>query len=276
MRQRMNPAHRGRRWSPGKRLLPCLLAALLLTAPARAARTVPVQIDGEELSAVCHLEEGVTYVPLRALLDTLGGWQLEWDSRQRAAVAVSGGSSLTANPAASTVTVDGETRSGRVYVQEGVTYVPLRTTAELLGGTVEWDAHFQGAAMTSAEAEYNAVDFYWLSRIISAESRGEPLEGQIAVGNVVLERVENEDFPDSIPDVVFQQADGIVQFEPVENGTVYLTPAEQSVEAARRTLAGEKSLEGAMFFYAPALSEGVWINENRTYLTTIGCHRFYL
>ena len=55
-----------------------------------------------------------------------------------------------------------------------------------------------------------------------------------------------------------------------------MDPTDQSVEAARRTLSGEKSLEGAMFFYAPALSEGVWINGNRTYLTTIGCHRFYL
>ena len=274
MRRQSNPTQRSRR--PCRRVLLGLLAALTLAVPARAARTVPVQIDGTELAAVCHLESGVTYVPLRALLNTLGGWELEWDSRQRAAVAVSGSSRLTASPAAGTVTVDGAARPGKVYVQEGVTYVPLRTTAELLGGTVEWDAYFQGAAVTSAGAEYNAVDFYWLSRIISAESRGEPLEGQIAVGNVVRERVENEDFPDTIPDVVFQQADGIVQFEPVENGTVYLDPAEQSVEAAKRTLAGEKTPEGAMFFYAPALSEGVWINANRTYLTTIGCHRFYL
>ena len=184
MRRQSNPTQRSRR--PCRRVLLGLLAALTLAVPARAARTVPVQIDGTELAAVCHLESGVTYVPLRALLNTLGGWELEWDSRQRAAVAVSGSSRLTASPAAGTVTVDGAARPGKVYVQEGVTYVPLRTTAELLGGTVEWDAYFQGAAVTSAGAEYNAVDFYWLSRIISAESRGEPLEGQIAVGNVVL------------------------------------------------------------------------------------------
>lgn len=276
MSQQISLAQTGTRRLPGKNLLLGLLAALVLTLPARAARTVPVQIDGTELDAVCYLESGVTYVPLRALLDALGSWEVRWDSRQRAAVAVSGDSRLTADPAADTVTVDGETRSGRVTVQEGVTYVPLRAAAELLGGAVEWDAHFQGAAMTSGSAKHNAVDFYWLSRIISAESRGEPLEGQIAVGNVVLGRVESGDFPDTIPAVVFDVADGVVQFEPVENGTVYMEPTEQSVEAARRTLEGEKSLEGALFFYAPALSEGAWINENRTYLTTIGCHRFYL
>ena len=276
MTRQINPKSKSGRRTPGRRMLLGLLAALTLAVPAKAARTVPVQIDGTALDAVCHLENGVTYVPLRALLDTLGGWDVSWDSTKRAAVAVSGDSCLTADPAADTVTVDGEARSGRVYVQEGVTYVPLRTAAELLGCAVEWDAYFQGAAVTSRSAEHNAVDFYWLSRIISAESRGEPMEGQIAVGNVVLERVASEDFPDNIPDVVFQQAGGIVQFEPVENGTVYLEPTDQSVEAARRTLRGEKSLEGAMFFYAPALSEGVWINGNRTYLTTIGCHRFYL
>lgn len=265
----------GRRF-PGRKILLGLLAALTLAVPAQAARTVPVQIDGTALEAVCHLENGVTYAPLRALLNALGGWEISWDSGRRAAVAVSGQSHLTADPAAGTVTVNGETRSGRVYVRDGVTYVPLRTTAELLGGGVEWDIYYQGAAVTTSDAAYNAVDFYWLSRIISAESRGEPLEGQIAVGNVVLERVESPDFPDTIPEVIFQWSNGFVQFEPVENGTVYLDPTEQSVEAARRTLNGEKVLEGAMFFYAPALSQGVWINDNRTYLTTIGCHRFYL
>lgn len=275
MKRQPKTTRKGR--SRTRALLCGLLAASSLTLSAQAAsRTVPVQVDGQELDIPGQLESGVTYVPLRALLEQLGGWDVNWDSQQRAAVADSGRSRMTADPAANTVTVDGATLSGRVYVENGVTYVPLRLTANLLGGSVEWDPYLQGAAMTSADAAYNAVDFYWLSRIISAESRGEPLEGQIAVGNVVLGRVESEDFPDTIPAVIFQQADGIVQFEPVENGTVYAAPTDQSVEAARRTLDGEKSLEGALFFYAPALSQGVWINENRTYLKTIGCHRFYL
>ena len=50
----------------------------------------------------------------------------------------------------------------------------------------------------------------------------------------------------------------------------------RSVEAARRVLDGENTIGKAMFFYAPALSEGVWINDNREYQQTIGCHRFYL
>ena len=95
------------------------------------------------------------------------------------------------------------------------------------------------------------------------------------MGNVVLNRVESPDFPDTIPGVIFDRVDG-VQFEPVKNGTVYDTPTAQSVEAARRALDGETVIGDALYFYAPALSQGVWINANRTYAQTIGCHRFYL
>ena len=119
------------------------------------------------------------------------------------------------------------------------------------------------------------MDLYWLSRIISAESQGESLTGQIAVGNVVLNRVKSAEFPNSIPAVIFDRKHD-VQFTPVSNGTVYLPPTAQSVEAAKRALSGESTAGGAMYFYAPALSQGVWINANRTYLMTIGCHRFYL
>ena len=54
-----------------------------------------------------------------------------------------------------------------------------------------------------------------------------------------------------------------------------LLPVEYG-EAARRVLAGENVIGDALYFYAPALSQGLWINANRTYCKTIGCHRFYL
>ena len=252
-----------------------LLAAASLTMPALGARTVPVQVDGQLLPGTSHLEEGVTYVPLRYLLDAFGGWEVEWDTASATARAVSAERQLCADPAANIVTVDGAEYEGRVYVENGRTYVPLRMVANLLGGSAAWDPYLGGAAVTSTDAEYDAAELYWLSRIISAESRGESMEGQIAVGNVVLNRVESEEFPDTIPGVIFDRVDA-VQFEPVENGTVYDVPTEASVEAAMRVLDGERSVEDVMYFYAPALSKGVWINANRTYSTTIGCHRFYL
>jgi N-acetylmuramoyl-L-alanine amidase len=258
-----------------KRVLCGLLAAASLSLSVRAARVIPVQVDGVPLSGVSYVDRGVTYVPLRTLLDTLGGWTVWWDSTEKVAVATSADHDLAADPDENRLTVNGTAYSGRVTVENGRTYVPLRLVAEALCGSAQWDPWMKGAAMTSAEAEHNAVDLYWLSRIISAESGGEPLEGQIAVGNVVLNRVASEEFPDTIPGVIFDRVDGI-QFEPVENGTVYKTPTDQAVDAAKQVLNGEDVIGDAMYFYAPALSQGIWINANRTYFRTIGCHRFYL
>lgn len=268
-----------------KRSIFCgLLAAMLMSTPAQAAqieqaeraeRSVIVQVDGHWLDSRGVVRDGVTYVPLGTLLDALGDWTLTWDAGTATAVAVSGDRTLIADPAADTVTLDGTSHSAGVSVEQGRTMVPLRLVSELLGATVEWDPYLSGAAVTSPDAAYNAVDYYWLSRIISAESQGEPLEGQIAVGNVVLNRVASDQFPDSIAGVVFDQKYA-VQFEPVENGTVYNHPYHLSLEAAERVLDGETTVDGALYFYAPDLSPGTWINANRTYLATIGCHRFYL
>ena len=260
---------------PAAASLACALPAAQASHPVTSGRLVPVQIDGEVLPTVNYLKDGVTYAPLRILMDTLGGWEVYWDSQENTAVATSDDYHLVADPYANTVTVNGKTYSGIVFVERGRTYIPLRTVITACGGDIEWDPYLGGAAVTSADAAYDAADFYWLSRIINAESRGEEMEGQIAVGNVVLNRVEAEEFPDNIPDVIFDRKYD-VQFTPVANGTVYLYPTEKSQEAARRALDGENIVGAAKYFYAPALSPGTWINANRTYHMTIGCHRFYL
>ena len=275
--KRVKPSRplRARLGGAGRRLLCGALISAALMLPSHAARTVNVQVDGELLSARSYVANGVTYVPLRTLLDAFGGWDIFWDGDTRQAVAASASSRLTADPATGTITVDGTGHTGRVTVENGRPYVPLRLVTEALGGSAEWDAYLNGAAVTSPDGDYDAADLYWLSRIISAESGAAPMEGQIAVGNVVLNRVESDEFPDSIPAVIFDRVDA-VQFEPVANGTVYNTPTARSVEAAKRTLDGENTVGEALYFYAPALSQGVWINDNRTYHKTIGCHRFYL
>lgn len=252
-----------------------LAAAALLSQPALAARNVRVQVDGDLLSARAYVEQGITYVPLRSLLDAFGGWEIAWDSQEAEAVAVSASARLTADPAENTITLDETEYEARVTVENGRTYVPLRLVTEALSGSAKWDGYLDGAAVTSPDAGYDASDLYWLSRIISAESGAEPTEGQLAVGNVVLNRVASSEFPDTIPGVIFDRVDA-VQFEPVENGTVYRAPSPRSVEAAKRVLDGENVIGSAMYFYAPALSQGIWINANRTYYKTIGCHRFYL
>ena len=264
-----------------KKLLPAALAVCITAASAAptvsAVRKVPVTVDGVTVIAEAHLTGGVTSVPLRTLLDAIGGWDIYWDKTTRSAVARSGDTTIVAKPGEYEITVDGDVRAttAAVYIENGRTYVPLRVLGNSLGWAVEWDRALGGAAVDTEADNWTEEDLYWLSRIISAESRGESLTGQMAVGNVVLNRVAASEFPNTIKDVIFDRKHG-VQFEPVSNGTVYDEPTDSAVAAAKAVLAGQNVVGGCKYFYAPALSDGTWIRQNRTYYTTIGCHRFYL
>lgn len=81
------------------------------------------------------------------------------------------------------------------------------------------------------------------------------MTGQIAVGNVILNRVASPQFPDTVQAVIFDRKDA-VQFEPVGNGRIYQSPSETSVEAARQALAGENIIGDALYFYAPRCRRG--------------------
>ena len=171
-----------------------------------------MQIDGNPIAVSAYVERGVTYVPLRALLNTMGAWDVWWDEATGRAAAASDDIHLWADPAADTVTVDEKTVRGRVTVENGVTYVPLRLVGEALGCQVEWDPYLRGATVTSPGAAYDAGELYWLSRIICAESGAESMSGQIAVGNVILNRVRSGSFPNTVEGVIFDRKDA-VQFE---------------------------------------------------------------
>ena len=257
-------------------LISLLLAAVLACQTAQAAY-VTVTVDGQELPGEVLAREGVTYVPLIRLLDAMGGWEAEWNQKERTASADTGLFSLSVTERRSHVLANGYAfdTGADVFLYSGRTYVPLRSVANLLGAEVEFVNWSTPIAVSTVPAlKYTEEDLYWLSRIISAESRGESLLGQLAVGHVVLNRVASSQFPNTIKEVVFDTKDA-VQFEPVANGTIYDEPTAQSVLAAQMVLNGTRVIGDCMYFFSPALSQGTWIRENCTYFTTIGCHRFY-
>lgn len=145
-----------------------LLAAAALCLPVQAARPANFQVDGEFLGASAYVEEGTTYVPLRELLESLGDWSVWWDGSAGCARAASEDASLSADPDGNLLTVNGTGYPCVIDVVEGQTYVPLRLTAEALGADVRWDPWLGGAAVTSPGAAHDAMDYYWLSRIIHA------------------------------------------------------------------------------------------------------------
>lgn len=107
----------------------------------------------------------------------------------------------------------------------------------------------------------NNKELYWLARAISAEARGEPFEGQVAVGAVILNRVSHSRFPNTIYEVVFERTKGgVYQFSPVKDGSIYRQPTKEAINAANAALNGLDPTQGALFFYNPALtSRSNWI-----------------
>lgn len=108
-----------------------------------------------------------------------------------------------------------------------------------------------------------------LARIIHAEARGESFEGQVAVGAVVLNRVESPRFPMSIREVVYQPG----QFTAVDDGQMRLPPNQTAFRAAMAALEGHDPSNGAIFYYNPRIATDQWIR-TRAVMLTIGNHDF--
>ena len=127
---------------------------------------------------------------------------------------------------------------------------------------------------TNNTVSYTEDEVYWLSRIIEAEAGGEPFSGKVAVGEVVLNRVKSNEFPNTIWKVIFDDKFG-VQFEPVSNGTIYNTPSSESIKAAKTALSGSNYIGDCLYFLNPTIASSNWITKNREFYTTIANHDFY-
>lgn len=108
-----------------------------------------------------------------------------------------------------------------------------------------------------------------LARIIHGEARGEPYNGMVAVGAVVLNRVSNPNFPSTIAGVIYQSG----AFDAVSDGQINLTPSTQAYNAARDALNGWDPTGGAIYYFNPATATNKWI-WSRPHTITIGNHRF--
>ena len=121
-----------------------------------------------------------------------------------------------------------------------------------------------GAAAVGGSGELDL-----LARLISAEARGEPYIGQVAVGAVVLNRVRHPSFPDSVAGVIYQTD----AFTCVVDGQFEQPVAESAYRAARDALSGSDPSGGALYYFNPATATSAWI-WSRPLIVTIGNHRF--
>lgn len=118
-----------------------------------------------------------------------------------------------------------------------------------------------------------------LYRIVEAEAGGEDELGKLLVANVVLNRRENQRFPDTIREVVFQEENGVVQFSPVANGRYEeVNISEETKKAVNRALEGEDYSQGALYFVSReyAQEEAMqWFDNHLSSLFVHGNHEFF-
>ena len=122
-------------------------------------------------------------------------------------------------------------------------------------------------------------DYENLLQIVEAEAGVEDLKGKILVANVIMNRVKNELFPNTVTDVVFQYENGVAQFSPVDDGRIYeVTVSEETKEAVKQALEGVDYSEGALFFIHKNAAEGhniSWFESDLKFILRHGVHEFY-
>ncbi len=123
--------------------------------------------------------------------------------------------------------------------------------------------------ISSSTAGNSSSDYDLLARLISAEARGEPYMGQVAVGAVVLNRIEHPSFPDTMSGVIYQNG----AFTCLNDGQFYEPVSESAYRAATDAINGLDPSGGAIYYYNPKIATSKWIF-SRPVITTIGDHRF--
>lgn len=120
------------------------------------------------------------------------------------------------------------------------------------------------------DIEIDSINLKLLAKIIHAEARGESFEGQIAVGAVIINRMESSEFPNTIEKVLYQSN----QFQSVENGQFDLHPNHTAYRAAKRAIDGEDPSKGALFFFNPDKSKNPEAFDRYEVTVRIGNHVF--
>ena len=238
----------------------------------------PVYLDGL-LSCRGYEIGGDTYVSLETVAELIGfDASADFNSETN---------TLTIEVADIEITVtDGQpymTANGRcLYLPDGYVTIggnavfPMDIVAKIFNLDAVYDSEngiwdlstVNKSILAGADEYYDSDELYWMSRIITAEAGNQPLLGQIAVGNVVMNRVASSRFADTVKGVIFQEG----QFDPVRSGGVYCDPFDSCIVAAKLALEDCNVVGDALFFQ---MARGGEMSEYASFIMQIGEHYFF-
>ncbi|WP_051287978.1 cell wall hydrolase [Alkalicoccus chagannorensis] len=238
-----------------------------------------ISLNGNDydLDVIPELDNERTYLPLRhaaELMHTEVHWAdgditLTSVNRYEAAEgdsveSIASGLGVDADDFARLNQLDGSVSPGQMLrtviptaVSNSLSYEPETASAE------------ESEPQAQQEPALNESEVDLLARLIHQEARGQPYQGKVAVGNVVMNRVDSNRFPGTVSGVVNQSG----QFTPAMNGTINRAASQRSIEAAREALQGASPAGSALFFHNPRVTNTSYFR-NMSQVTVIGDHRF--
>ncbi len=163
-----------------------------------------------------------------------------------------------------------EAIQNEVVTEDNVeTEIPTEEIAEQVVMEVTPEA-LAGNSFSLEDQEYQV-----LLKIVEAEAGCEDTEGRMLVANVVMNRVRNGYFPNTVTEVVYQRQDGTAQFSPVSDGRIDTVNVSQgTIDAVTRVMNGEDISQGALFFRSVRSRSG-WFDQKLSRVLEHGNHIFY-
>ena len=162
------------------------------------------------------------------------------------------------------------TKAVRSFQQKnGLTADGVAGPATLKALGMEQASQTSGSSQTGSSGGNASGDVALLAKVISAEARGEPYDGQVAVGAVILNRIAHPSFPNTLAGVVYEPG----AFTCMVDGQIDQPIASSAYQAARDALNGADPSGGAIYYFNPVTATSAWI-WSRPLLTVIGKHRF--
>lgn len=265
-----------------------ILAMSLFYSTVSAKTPVDVRINGNYINFNndIYIKDGYTMLPVRALGEILGFDVINWNGKEKKATLSNGSKTVEIYATTKKSYINGKSTLMPVSsdITDNKTYVCARFICEVFDANISWINKTHTVEITKnginidkkyIDTSYTKDDLKWLAQIVNAEAQGESEKGKIAVANVVLNRKENKEFPNTIYDVIFDKKYG-VQFTPTSNGAIYNDATKDSYSAAKRALFGENVIGNCLYFLNPSIATNFWIINNRQFAMSIGKHDFYL
>ncbi|SKC46259.1 stalk domain-containing protein [Maledivibacter halophilus] len=250
--------------------------SLVKIKPISMNKTITIKVNNEKLNPEQHpyIENNRAFVPIRTIANALNADGIIWEDSSKTAILVQDKKTIRLTLGSNIAKINDQDvkLDAPISVYEGRTYVPIRFISEAFDCNVAWDNDNKTVLVNTTDS-YDE-DLYWLSRIIHAEATTQPLEGKIAVGNVIINRKNSPNFPNTIKEVIFDTNYGY-QYTPAKNGAIHNSPSTESIKAAKLVLNGKNNISGCLYFLNPRKSTNNWIVKNKTFYKRIGAHDFY-